>query len=145
MESTKNLLQLLVLRLSYYKKLAEITMIQNLHAIQKKIDDIGLGLLRSRENKLPVSIQIRVRCDKDNLIHCYASETTDLLQLKNKTVSLLQKSDDDYLYVTGRAQTPAKNDSVLPIRIFKACWLVRKRKGSVTWFQEKHTYDILPQ
>ena len=120
-------------------------MIQNLHAIQKKIDDIGLGLLRSRENKLPVSIQIRVKCDMDNIIHCYASETTDWLQLKNKTVSLLQKSNDDYLYVTGRAQAPVKNDSALPIRIFKASWFVRKRKGSVTWFQKKHTYDLLPQ
>ena len=119
-------------------------MIQNLHVIQKKIDDIGLGLLRSRENKLPLSIQIRVKCDKDNLIHCYGAGTGDLFQLKNKRVTLLQKSNDDYLYVTGQAEA-AENDRVLPIRIFKACWFVRKRKGSVTWFQEKHTYDRMPQ
>ena len=116
-------------------------MIQNLHVIQRKIDDIGLGLLRSRENKLPVSIQIRVECDKDNLINCYASETGDLLRLKNKRVSLLQKCNDDYLYVTGQAEASTQNGKMLPIRIFKASWFVRKRDGSVTWFQEKHVYD----
>ena len=116
-------------------------MIQNLHVIQRKIDDIGLGLLRSRENKLPVSIQIRAKCDKDNLINCYASDTGDLLQLKNKRVSLLQKCNDDYLYVTGQAEASAENGRMLPIRIFKASWFVRKRDGSVTWFQEKHVYD----
>jgi len=116
-------------------------MIQNLHVIQRKIDDIGLGLLRSRENKLPVSVQIRAKCDKDNLINCYASDTGDLLQLKNKRVSLLQKCNDDYLYVTGQAEASAENGRMLPIRIFKASWFVRKRDGSVTWFQEKHVYD----
>ena len=105
-------------------------MIQNLHVIQRKIDDIGLGLLRSRENKLPVSIQIRVKCDKDNLINCYASETGDLLRLKNKRVSLLQKCNDDYLYVTGQAEASTQNGKMLPIRIFKASWFVRKRDGS---------------
>ena len=114
---------------------------QNLHVIQKKIDDIGLGLLRSRENKPTVSIQIRAKCDKDNLIHCHASQTGGLLQLKNKKVSLLQKSNDDYLYVTGQAEASADNDKILPIRIYKACWFVRKRNGSITWFQEKHIYD----
>jgi hypothetical protein len=100
-----------------------------------------LGLLKSRENKLSVSVQIRAKCDKDDLINCYASETGDLLRLKNKRVSLLQKCNDDYLYVTGQAEASVENDRMLPIRIFKAYWLVRKRDGSVTWFQEKHVYD----
>ena len=120
-------------------------MSRNLHVIQKKIDDIGLGLLRSRENKLTVSIQITAKCDKDNLIQCYAFNTGDLLQLKNKRVSLLQKSNDDYLYIAGQAEVPAKNGGVLPVRIFKACWFVRKRDGSVTWFLEKHTYNWILQ
>ena len=52
-------------------------MIQTLQSIQKKIDDIGLGLLRVRENKLQASIQIRAKCDKENLIQCYAIEKND--------------------------------------------------------------------
>ena len=120
-------------------------MVQNLHVIQKKMDDIGLGLLRSRGNKSPVSIRIRLKCDNDNIIHCYASETGDLLQLKNKKVNLLQKSNDDYLYVTGMAGQSAENGGVLHVRVFKASWYIRKRKGSVTWFQEKHTYYVTPQ
>ncbi len=118
-------------------------MIQHLHVIQKKIDDIGLGLLRSRENESPLSIQTRVKCEKGNLMRCFTTETGDLLQLKNKAVSFLQKSEEDYLYVTGRAEAPDTNDMVLPVRIFKACWFVRRRKGRITWFQEKHVYDTL--
>jgi hypothetical protein len=121
-------------------------MIQNLHSIQKKIDDIGLGLLRFRENKLQVSIQIRAKCGKDNLIQCYcADEKNDLLKLRNKKVTLLQKSNDDYLYIAGHLEPLPGNSKTLPIRIFKACWFVRKRNGRVTWFQEKHIYHVVPQ
>ena len=120
-------------------------MLQNLHVIQKKIGDIGLGLLRYRENRSPVTVQIRVTCDHDNLLYCHAPESKELLQLKNKRVSVLQKSKDDFLYITGRAETSTKIGSVLQVRIVKACWFIRKRKGSVTWFQEKHIYDRIPQ
>jgi hypothetical protein len=118
-------------------------MIHHLHLIQQKIDDIGLGLLRSRENELQLSIAIRVKCDTGNLMRCFATETGDLFQLKNRTVSLFQKSNEDYLYITGKAEFPETNDRVLPVRIFKACWFVRRKKGRVTWFQEKHIYDTL--
>ena len=120
-------------------------MIQNLHSIQKKIDDIGLGLLRFRENKSQVSIQIRAKCDKDNLIHCYcADEKNDLLKLRNKKVNLIQKSNDDYLYIAGHTEAFPENSKTLSVRIFKACWFVRKRTGRVTWFQEKHIYHEIP-
>ncbi len=120
-------------------------MIQNLQSIQKKIDDIGLGLLRFRENKSQVSIQIRAKCDKDNLIQCYADEKNDLLKLKNKKVSLIQKSNDDYLYIAGHTEAFPGNSKTLSVRIFKACWFVRKRTGRVTWFQEKHICHVIPQ
>ena len=71
-------------------------MLQTLQSIQKKIDDIGLGLLRIRENKLQASIQIRAKCDKENVIQCYAIEKKDIGQFSNRKVSLLQKWDDDY-------------------------------------------------
>jgi hypothetical protein len=120
-------------------------MIQNLHSIQKKIDDISLGLLRFRENNLQVSIQIRAKCREDNLIQCYPAERNDLLQLKNKKVSLIQKSNDDYLYIAGQTELLPGNAKTLSLRIFRACWFVRKRKGRVTWFQEKHIYHVIPQ
>ena len=117
-------------------------MIQNLQSIQKKIDDIGFGILRFRENKLQVSIQISAKCDKDNSIQCYATEKNDLLHLKNKKVSLLQKSNNDYLYIAGETEHLPGNPDTLSIRIFRACWFVRKRKGRITWFQEKHIYHV---
>ena len=108
---------------------------QNLQSILKKIDDIGLGLLRYRENKFQVSIHIRAKCDKDNVIQCYADEKNDLLKLKNKKVSLIQKSNDDYLYIAGHTESLPENSKTLSVRISKACWFVRKRDGSVTWCQ----------
>lgn len=116
-------------------------MLQNLHLIQKKIDDIGLGLLRSRESQL-LSVPITARCDQDNLIQCYTNEIDDLVQLRYKMVSLVQKSREDYLYVAGQAEPVPGNGKALAVRIFKACWFVRKRKGSITWFQEKHIYHM---
>ena len=120
-------------------------MIQTLHSIQRKIDDIGLGLLRVRENKLQASIQIRAKCDQENLIQCYAIEKKDIAQFSNRKVSLVQKWDDDYLYISGQTEPIPGNSESLAVRIFKACWLVRKRNGSIRWFQEKHIYHLLPE
>jgi hypothetical protein len=85
---------------------------------------------------------------EDNMLICAVTGTgtPDLRKLVGKRVSLVQKSENDYLYITGQvAQKAAPNKRTLYIHILKACWFVRRSKGSISWLQEKHIYDTTPQ
>ncbi len=61
-------------------------------------------------------------------------------------MNFIQKSDDDYLYVSGQVKEITDRDKKeVFISILKACWYVRKSRGSLSWLQEKHIYNIFPQ
>ncbi len=115
-----------------------------MHVICKRIDDIGIGLLRHRENNKQVSIQVTVKCHNDNTLECYANGKDDVRMLRNKTVSLIQKYGDDYLYISGLAEKilPGLGGKILSIRIYKACWFVKQSKGTLSWLKEKYVYDF---
>jgi hypothetical protein len=54
---------------------------------------------------------------------------------------LIQKDRENYMYIGGKITWEAqKNKLVLSIDIKKACWYVRKFKGSVSYLQEKCLY-----
>ena len=75
-----------------------------------------------------------------------SDRTPDLKKLLNKRVSLIQKSENDYLYIAGKVQEKeGPNKRTIFIHILKACWFVRRSKGTLSWLQEKHIYDIMPQ
>lgn len=117
-----------------------------IYYIGQKIDAIHFGLLRFRDKKRRIAVKVRTRVDNENSLLCFVEENTDLNKLVNKKVNIVQRSEEDYLYITGQVeQSMAKGSKTISIRILKACWFVRKTKGTLSWLQEKHIYSIYPQ
>jgi hypothetical protein len=110
--------------------------------IQQKIGSIQFGLLRIRDEKNKMTLQVKTSANADNSLNCVVTEDSPRRRLINKNVNLIQRSHDDYLYITGQiADEVTKKGKILSIRILKACWFVRRQKGSVSWLQEKYTYE----
>jgi hypothetical protein len=116
----------------------------NLKAIREKIDVIGFGLLRFRENDRQVSIQVKAKCTDVNAIHCLQARKEEMDSLTGRQVSFVQKDKDDYLYIAGRVEKASKKNPErgLIVRIIRACWFVKKSKGTISWLQEKHIFDL---
>lgn len=115
----------------------------NLQHIHQKIDEIGVGLLRFQHNENPVTLHVKAKGDGGNLIYCDFADKADHKRTVPGKVSLIQKSDKNYLYIAGEIekQSPGSKQP-LSIRIIRACWFILKSKGSVSWLQEKYIYDI---
>jgi hypothetical protein len=117
-----------------------------LRSIRNKIDTIQLGLLRYDDKKKKITLHVTAKANTNNTLTCTIADAMDLNKLANKKVSLVQKSEDDYLYISGEVNERVDaNTKTLSINILKACWFVRKSKGSLSWLQEKHVYSILPE
>lgn len=116
-----------------------------MHYIGQKIDAIQFGLLRFRDKKGRVTLEVRTKVDHENSLLCFIEEKADLRKLVNKKVSVIQRSQNDYLYIIGQVEeNKEKEAQTISVRILKACWFVRKTKGALSWLQEKHIYDIYP-
>ena len=116
-----------------------------MHYIGQKIDAIQFGLLRFRDKKGRVTLEVRTKVDHENSLLCFIEEKADLRKLVNKKVSVIQRSQNDYLYIIGQVEeNKEKGAQTISVRILKACWFVRKTKGALSWLQEKHIYDIYP-
>lgn len=110
-------------------------------SIQEKICAIQTALLRYSHNGKTVSLPVRIAVGENDLLNCVVSENIPRQKLVNKNVTLIQKDFDNYLYIGGRISGAAQKSAlVLSIDITKACWYIRKSKGSVTWLQEKTIY-----
>lgn len=115
----------------------------NLQNIHRKIDEIETGLLRFRHNDNQLSLHVRAKSDGENSIYCDFADQADLKKVVPGKVSLIQKSDKNYLYISGEIGKRAPgNKKTFSIRIIRACWFILKSKGSVSWLQEKYIYDI---
>lgn len=115
--------------------------------IQQKIAAIQHGLLRIRdENNARQTLHVKAAADQDDRLNCVVTDETLSQDMLNTEVAIIQKSHNDYLYITGQVEDEVtKKGRILSIRILKACWFVRKRKGSVSWLQEKCIYENYPQ
>ncbi|MBC7946915.1 MAG: hypothetical protein H7Y42_03475 [Chitinophagaceae bacterium] len=116
--------------------------------IQQKIGSIQFGLLRIRnqDDEKTTTLQVKTTANEDNSLNCVVTDDAKKDIFINRNVNLIQKSHNDYLYITGQvADEVNQKGKILSIRILKACWFVRKRKGSVSWLQEKYIYENLPQ
>ncbi|RYE27869.1 MAG: hypothetical protein EOP48_34140 [Sphingobacteriales bacterium] len=119
---------------------------KKLHFIREKINAIQSGLVRFQDNDQRVTMHVKATSNDDDTVECFASTDTTMPDLANKRVNLIQKSEDDYLYISGEIKEKmSRNKKVFSMSILKACWFVRKSKGTLTWLQEKHVYDITPQ
>ncbi len=116
---------------------------KKLDQIQNKINDIQVGLLRFRDKDEQVTLQVKAKSDEDS-VNCFITGNGDLNKLTNRSVNLVQKCENDYLYISGQLEEKAVDKKMLSFKIIRACWFVRKSKGTLSWLQEKYIYDILP-
>jgi hypothetical protein len=117
-------------------------MSKDLQQIRKKIQNIQFGILRCRQKNDQKSWQVKATSDTDNVLHCLVESDEPYTDIVNKSVNLVQKHHDDYLYITGTVDAEVHdNVKILSIRIMKACWFVRRQRGSITWLQEKYMYQ----
>ena len=62
---------------------------------------------------------------------------TIITSSQTRKLASLQKWNDDYLYISGQTEPIQGNSETLAVRIFKACWLVRKRNGTISMVSGK--------
>jgi hypothetical protein len=118
---------------------------EKIQAIRNKVNQIGLGLLRLKEDDTYESLQVNAQFDSDHILRCYVHRRADIRPFENKFVSLVQKKQDEYLYLAGQVEdvSPARGGKIISIRIFKASWFIRKSRGSLSWLQEKQVVTIV--
>ena len=112
----------------------------SLFLIQQKIDMLQNGLLRFHDKAEKVTLHVKAATNDDASFNCIVEGSCDE-KLCDKDVSLIQKSYNDYLYVTGKVSAETKNGAkILSIRITKASWFEKMKKGSMSWLKEKYTF-----
>ena len=112
-----------------------------LQIIQQKINAIQSGLLRFTHKDSHVSLQVKAATAGEFSFDCTTEE--DVKGLHHKEVRLVQKHEDDYIYITGKVETVVKNSkTTISVLILKACWFVRESEGTLTWLKEKQVYEI---
>lgn len=112
--------------------------------IQEKIGAIQLGLLRYKHNGKKITLSVKIAVNENNSLSIISDEAP-VQKLVNKNVTLIQKDNENYMYIGGRISKHAQKDtSLLSVDITKACWYVRQTEGSVTWLQEKCVYMPAP-
>ena len=116
---------------------------KSLHIIQQKIGAMRFGLLSVGEGSDKQRLQVSTsRINEGNRLNCIINGALNKGPLLNREVVLIQKSNNDYLYVSGRVDDEVKTSSkVVSLSITKACWFVRKSKGSTAWLRQKYIYE----
>lgn len=117
-------------------------MSKKLHLIGQKIQAIRYGLLRFNEGTDQQTMQVSTSIDEESHLNCIIKDEGYHTPLLNRRVSLIQKHKDDYLYISGEIDDEVRTScKVVSLKIDKACWFTRKRKGNVVWLQEKYIYQ----
>ena len=115
---------------------------KDLRFIQEKISAIQFGILRTKDAEGNHAWQVKTDPNEETSFHCVITDDRPCEQLVNTKVNLVQKHNDDYLYITGRVSAEAdKKTKVLSIDILRACWFVRQSKGSISWLKQKYLYE----
>ena len=115
---------------------------KDLTSIVKKIGSIQFGLLRFKDKKKQLTLQVKATTNgEDASLNCLITDDKHYPKLINKNIHLIQKYHEDYLYTTGKVIMEGQsNNRILFVRIVKAHWFVRKSRGNVSWLQEKLIY-----
>ena len=118
-------------------------MTNKLDNILQAATSIQAGLLRFKNEEGQQTFQVKIAAGDDNSLHCVISgDVPPRIRIKNRNIHLIQKYRDDYFFISGYVDGVVRNNArILSIAINKASWFVRKRRGSVTWFSEKYTYE----
>ncbi len=116
------------------------------HTLQKilrKVESVQVGLLRAEDSNEKILLQARAGSNED-LLNCIVHKPEDVdATYRFRNVSLIQKDKQDYLYITCQVKEQTENNKavIMSMEVLKACWFTRKSKGSVTWLQQKYTYE----
>lgn len=124
------------------KYINPIDMSKKMQLIREKMEAIRFGLLRFSEGSMRKSMEVKALVNNGAGISCIINDEGQVTSLLNREVNLIQKDHDDYLYISGRVDNEVKKkDKMISLRISKAFWFTRRKKGSAVWLQEKFTYD----
>lgn len=116
---------------------------KSLQCIQQKSGDIQSGLLRFRDKHGQLTLQVKATPNEDASFNCVVTEHSENKRWVNRHVNLVQKRQDDYLYISGKVYGEVtKGSPILSVRIFRACWFVRESRGNLSWLTEKYIYEI---
>jgi hypothetical protein len=117
-------------------------MSNKLDLIRKKVEAIRYGLLRFSDGMMRQTMQVKTLAHGASGVSCIIKDEGNKTSLLNREVNLIQKKDDDYLYISGTVDNEVKTrDKTISLKIIKAFWFTRKKKGSAVWLQEKFTYE----
>ena len=113
------------------------TMKQLLHQMRS----MRIGLLKIDEEDTRLCIPVEAIGGNEE---CYEWSLIEELgePLITKQVNLVQKQGDDYIYITAIVSAQrTKIRTIITLQIQKACWMIRKIKGSVSWLEEHFIYE----
>ena len=115
---------------------------KNLELIRQKIEAIRFGLLRLTEGPEPLTMQVSALVENGPRLNCVITDGEKKNSLLNRQVSFIQKNGEDYLYISGKVDDEVDTTKkTISMRILKASWFTRKKKGSAVWLQQKCTYE----
>ena len=118
-------------------------MSNKLNIILQEVISVQAGLLRFRHSEKQQNLQVKVAFGSEHSVHCLITgDAPQNIKIRGKRVHLIQKYNDNYFFISGYILNELQEaNRILSIGILKATWFIRKRRGSVTWLREKHTYE----
>jgi hypothetical protein len=117
-------------------------MYKTLSVIREKIESIGYGLLRVSDEDEQQVMRISPSFTNTDSLNCIINCDDSSKSLLNRKVRIIQKQENDYLYISGLINDEVENNcKVVSLKIIKACWFIKKKRGSVVWLQEKYMYE----
>jgi hypothetical protein len=116
------------------------------HTLQKilrKVDSVQVGLLRAADRNEKHLLQARAAGNGEQFLNCVITKDGPGRPFQFRTVSLIQKDKQDYLYITCRVKELAENPKtvVMSMEVLKASWFTRRSRGSLSWLQQKYHYE----
>ena len=115
---------------------------KTLRNIKQRVGAIQFGLMRVHDRSGQFTLQVKVAENEGDLLSCLVTDDIPEKSMLNKNVTLIQKYHDDYLYIAGRIKDEmATGKKILSVEIRRACWFVKKTKGTTSWLQQYYIYD----
>ena len=114
-----------------------------LYLIQKKISSIQYGILRWVEGEEQKSVQVKVVINSKDSVNCKIIDSENIESLLNRHVNIVQKYHEDYLFASGEVTNEARDTHIISVKLAKASWFTKVKKGNISWLQEVQKYDPL--
>src|SRR5436189_3656574 len=96
---------------------------KELYKIRQKINHVQCGLLRFHDEDKLLTMEVKTTANDDASLHCVVTDNSSWFPVADKNVNLIQKNEDDYLYITGKVLGEMQgNAKVISIHILKASW-----------------------